>query len=330
MTAAQVEALPEKDAQAVLEAWVKAKKPELPLTLRESASKAHARLAKKALYQLQSSGVTVEAPKREAPPAAEETGNPFQAVLSSQLGTGERVMFFATPNRTGGAVVYQAIVHDELGLAQFGSEETTRQKFRRRLAEIQNSEAQPVMLVSFDRARQELARALWLSEKNQTEITTEISQALQRLKITPEDANFEIPPLEAGDAAAREDGAKLHDEKEISEWYPSESDLIALSAKSLTAELGAGDAAEKKAKKESLARAMADEKFTAEVRTLYARRLWYQGEYFEARGRAEAAARARGEARRLMHSTEPSRFAQQLYVKAIGTRALSTLAPPVR
>ena len=128
----------------------------------------------------------------------------------------------------------------------------------------------------------------------------------------------------------REDGAKLHDEKEIAEWFPSESDLIALSAKALTAELGAGDAAAKKAKKEELARAMADEKFTAAVRALYARRLWYQGEYFEARGRKDAAARARGEARRLLHTTEPSRFAQQLYVKAIGTRAMSTLAPPAR
>ena len=58
MTAKQVEALPEAKAQEVLDAWVKAKKIELPQELTQSASKVHAKLAKKALYRLQSSGVT--------------------------------------------------------------------------------------------------------------------------------------------------------------------------------------------------------------------------------------------------------------------------------
>ena len=45
MTVQQVEGLPETKAQEVLEAWVKAKKAELPLALAQSASKAHAKLA---------------------------------------------------------------------------------------------------------------------------------------------------------------------------------------------------------------------------------------------------------------------------------------------
>ena len=68
MTAQQVEGLPEAKAQEVLDAWVKAKNPELPQALSGSASKAHAKLAKKALYRLQSSGGAVpEAPKPAAP-----------------------------------------------------------------------------------------------------------------------------------------------------------------------------------------------------------------------------------------------------------------------
>ena len=102
MTAQQVEALPEKEAGQVLDAWVKAKRSELPAALRESTSKAHARLAKKALYQLQSSGVTVAEPPKPAAPSVEvKESNDFPAVLSHQISSGERAFFFAVPFRGG-------------------------------------------------------------------------------------------------------------------------------------------------------------------------------------------------------------------------------------
>lgn len=329
MTAAQVEALPENEAQTVLEAWVKAGKTELPISLRGSSSKSHARLAKKALYQLQSGGVKVEAPVVATPAPSAPATNPLQAVMSSQLGSGERVLFFATPSRGGGTEVYSAIVNDELGLAQFAVDKANRQKYRERLAQIQNDPDQHVMVVPFERVQLELGRAVAVCQARDFVIDADIMQALHRLKVTPQDPNFPIPPLEAGDTANRDAGAALHDEPEISEWLPSETDLVLLSASTSAVDALPLDDAGKKQKKLDVARRLADEKFTPEIRTLYARRLMYEAEYFDARGREKAAASARAEARRLFHEKEPSAFARQLYVKAVNSEKVArALAAP--
>lgn len=319
MTAQQVEALPEAEARAVLEAWVKAKRPELPSALRDSSSKPHARLAKKALYQLQSSGVTVEE-KRDAAPAApvESPLSAFPAVLSSQLGTGERAFFFAVPLRGGtGIEVFSGVVHDEFGLAQINNEKANRAQYRRRLKELESDPDSKVMLVPHERLKLELGRAISLNARTKTEYGTEVSLMLERLKITPQDPDVAIPPLEAGDAGSREEGAKLHELAEITEWLPSETDLVMLSSQVGALDVLPLDAEKKQEKKETLAKTLAHQLFTPEVRLTYARRLWYTAELLDNRGRPEDAAKARAEARRLAHETEPSRFAEQLYVKAL-------------
>ena len=50
LTAVQVEAMNEKEAEAALGDWVRARRSELPKALATSKSKLHAKLAKKALY----------------------------------------------------------------------------------------------------------------------------------------------------------------------------------------------------------------------------------------------------------------------------------------
>ena len=57
--------------------------------------------------------------------------------------------------------------------------------------------------------------------------------------------------------------------------------------------------------------------FTPAVRLIYARRLWYTAEVIDFQKRASDAADARAEARRLAHETTPSRFAEQLFIKAL-------------
>lgn len=321
MTAQQVEQLPEAEAQQVLEAWVKAKRPELPRALSQSGSRAHAKLAKKALYRLQSSGVAVEPASPEAAPSLEAgpARNEFRGVLSMQLGTGERAFFFAHPVRGGGLEIFQGLVHDEFGIAQIGSERANRNAYRRRMQELEGDPSESAMIVPFERIQLELGRAMTLNERTKTPYGEEIEQALHRLGIRPQDPDFPIPAPEPVDADTREDGAALHVLPEVTQWMPSERDLVVLTQRldALSA-LPLGEA-QRAQRGEALAKELSAEVFTPAVRQLYARRLWYSAEVMEALGRADDAAKARAEARRLFHEPSPSRFAEQLFVKVLAT-----------
>ena len=328
MTAKQVEGLPEAKAQEVLEAWVKAKKPELPQELTQSTSKAHAKLAKKALYRLQSSGVTVPEAPKEAFVFDLAMKNEFPGVLSMQLGTGERAFMFGTPIRGGGLEIFQGIVHDEFGLAQIGSDRSNRNLYRKRMEQLQGDQSARVMLAPFERMQLELGRAITLNQRSKTPYGADIEQALARLGVSPQDPDFPIPALEPGDDAGREDGAKLHQLFEVEQWLPSEKDLVTLTAQVdaiRTGPLPLSDA-QKDEKIQQLARTLAAEVFTPAVRMIYARRLWYTAEVLDFHQRPADAALARAEARRLAHQTVPSRFAEELFVKVLAT--LPKAAPP--
>lgn len=323
MTAQQVEALPEPQVQEVLDAWVKAKKPELPQALAASASRPHAKLAKKALYRLQSSGVALAPAEKPTAPAVDPgpIKVEFPGVLSMQLGTGERAFLFAYPVRGGGLEIFQGIVHDEFGLAQFAAERANRNLYRRRMAELQGSTTERVMLVPFERIQLELGRAMTLNERSKTVYGAEIAQALHRIGVTPQEPDFAIPALEPKDAETREDGAALHLLPEVEQWMPSEMDLVTLTQQVDVLRNGPLPLSDeqKDEKCEGLARKLAEQVFTPAVRQLYARRLWYSAEVMEGQQRAQDAAKTRAEARRLFHETPPSRFAEQLFLKVLAT-----------
>ena len=320
MTVQQVEGLPEAKAQEVLEAWVKAKKAELPQALAQSGSKTHVKLAKKALYRLHSSGVEVaEAPKEAAPVIDLTPKNEFPAVLSMQLGTGERAFLFAVPIRAGGLEVFQGIVSDEFGLAQFGSERANRNLYRKRMDQLKTELTTRAMLVPMERLQLELGRAITLNERTKTPYGGEIEQALSRIGVSKQDPDFPIPALEPGDSQNREGGAALHAFPEVEQWLPSEKDLVTLSARVDAIRNGPlplnDEQKEEKVKK--LAHELAAEVSTPELRMLYARRLWYSAEVIEFQKRDAEAAMARAEARRLAHETTASGFLEQLFVKAL-------------
>ena len=321
MTAQQVESLPEAKAQEVIEAWVKAKKPELPQALAQSASKAHVKLAKKALYRLQSSGVALasEAPVSSTVGLDLNPKNEFPAVLSMQLGTGERAFLFAIPMRAGGLEVFQGISSDEFGLAQLGSERANRNLYRKRMDQLKSDTAVRVMLVPIERMQLELGRAMTLNERTRTALTGEIEQALHRIGVSRQDPDFPIPPLEPTDTENREAGAELLSLVEVEQWLPSEKDLVTLTARVdaiRTGPLPLSDE-QKEAKIKALTRELATEAFTPDVRMIYARRLWYTAEVIDFHQRTADSAKARAEARRLAHETAPSRFAEQLFEKAL-------------
>lgn len=329
MTATEVEALPEPKAREVLDAWVKAKQPGLATALAGSASKAHAKLAKKALYQLQSLGVGVEAPRpatAPAPAAPTAPKNEFQGVLSEQLGTGERAVFFAVPVRGGGLELFQGLVSDEFGIVQFNSTISNRNVYRRRLEELRRDPDSRVMLVPFERIQAELGRAMTLNQRTKTDYGEEIEQALTRIGINPLDPDVPVPAPEPGDAAV-DGAAALHALREIAQWLPSEAQLLALGQRVDALKALPLDAAKREEKERAEARALAAEAFTPPVRQLYGRRLWYAAELFEALGRADDARLARAEARKLFHGDGPGRFGEQLFEKVLATLPRDAAVP---
>lgn len=318
MTKEQVEQLSEPKAAEVLAAWVKAKRTELPSALMGSSSKVHAKLAKKALYQLQSAGVATEAPKPEGEAVSVESAPAeFEGVLSMQLGSGERAFLAAIPIRGGGLELFTGIVHDELGLAQIGSERSNRGAWRKHLNQLRSDKKTRNMIVTFDRLKLELGRALWLTRESKTDLETNIEEGLARLGITPIKELVEVPPLEAGDADGAADGAELFSLFEFEQWLPSEKDLATLAQRVEAVKILPLDEAQKTAKQLTLCRELAAEVFTPATRLLYARRLMYAAELLDANGSAADAKRARAEARRLAHGTAPSTFAEQLFIRAL-------------
>lgn len=327
MTKEQVEALPEPKAAEVLAAWVKAKRAELPSALTESNSKPHARLAKKALYQLQSAGVQLEAPKpAAAAPSTEAAPVQFEAVLSMQLGSGERAFLGAIPVRGGGIEIFQGIVHDELGLAQLGSERSNRNTWRKHMAAMREDRKTRSMIVPLSRLQLELGRALSLTRAAKTDLDTEIEQGLQRLGVKAIDSNVEIEALQPGDEAGAADAATFFTLQEFEQWLPSESSLVTLSQRVDAVNILPLDEAAKTTKKEALARELAAEAFTPAVRTLYARRLMYAAEILDANAQGDDAKRVRAEARRLAHGKAASAFAEGLFVKALPTLTKPSVA----
>src|SRR4051812_26409180 len=106
MTPQEAEGLSEEKLNEVLSTAVKAKEPALPEALAKSANKAVARAAKKALYQLKSSGVALaQAQENKGPqPNVQREVEELPALLSAVTGTGERALFFAKARPGGGGL----------------------------------------------------------------------------------------------------------------------------------------------------------------------------------------------------------------------------------
>lgn len=326
MTPAQVEALPEDKAAEVLAAWVKAKKTSLPETLTQSASKPHAKLAKKALYQLKSSGLVVAEPKpvgEAVAPLPDKEDDAMMGTMSPVLGTGDRALFFARPLRGGGIEIYQAIISDEFGIAQFDRAQTNRATYRTRIKELRAQTDISLIYVPLERIVEELGRALTLNERSRTNIPAEMADGLTRLGVVPLDPDTKVPALEADDARHAGGAAKLHDEPELKQWMPPEQEMTAMS----------GDVAEAKddaALQQTKAGAAAERFFTPALRTVYARRLLQMAELFDASSRAEAASLARATARHLAHTTAPSAFTTHLFVKVFELAATGGTAEKLK
>lgn len=322
LTAADAEQLDETRTREVLAAWVKARRPELPEALAASTSKPHARAAKRALYQLRSSGLAVAEPvkpQRPAPAPRPEAKEELPGALSAVLGTGERALYFARPIRGGGLDAYQGVISDEHGVQRLEVGPVSRGLYRDRLKELLHDRQLAVMQVPFARIAQDLGRALALNERSKTSLPEGAATALHRLGIEPLDPQGPLPAPEPADAGLVAQAASLHQERELQQWLPSEPQLRLLAARadelrSSPLQLSPAQRAAQRAQTVSLC---AHEAFTPAVRALYARRLWLTAELFDATHRPRQAQLARAEARLLFHTQEPSRFAERMFEKVL-------------
>jgi hypothetical protein len=171
----------------------------------------------------------------------------------------------------------------------------------------------------FERAKEELGRALALNEKYKVPLPPGAAEALMQLGVEKIDTPRAVPEPTKEDEALAKQGAALHDEPEISEWLPSPGALKVLDQRAqetLSSPLALSEA-QKAEQLQQKALATAREYFDAPVRALYAARLLLMGDFFEAGERPEPAARARACAHVLAHREGPSAFGERLFTKVI-------------
>ena len=319
MSPQEAEALSEAELQSVLAAAVKARQAALPEALAKSKNKAVSRAARKALYQLKSSGVAVatESPQGEQPkvrPGPEE----LPALLSAIAGTGERAVFLAKVRPGAGVDTYQAIVHDELGLLELSRGESSRSKYRRHLDELRDEKA-AIIETTHDRALEELGVAWATSAREKNPLPPDADSHLRRLGVVAKDGWPELPKPDSDDATTATRSGSLHDERELASWLPGDKSIQLLSARLDEVDASPLQLSEPQKHEQRLQKVALTANETAPAeRRIWAQRLWRQAELLEATGRGEQAKLARAEARLLFH--EPARksaFLEKMFEKVV-------------
>jgi hypothetical protein len=319
MTQEEAEGLSEEKLHEVLAAAVKAKQAALPEALAKSKHKAVARAAKKALYQLKSSGVQVQSrsPKGEQPNVSREVEE-LPALLSAISGNGERALFFVKARPGGGLDSYQAIVHDEQGILQLDRGEAQRSKYRRNLEAMRKDQASAIE-VPLSRALEELAVHWTVNGRAKQPLPPEADSHLRRLGVVALPEWPALPaPLPSDEALAPRAGALL-DERELSSWLPGVKHLQVLSARLDEVDTSPLQLTEAQKHEQRLHKsALSASELSPQERRVWAMRLWRSAELLDHRGVAEMGKVARAEAKRLFHEPQaPSRLLEKMFEKVV-------------
>jgi hypothetical protein len=312
--------LPEPLFNALLDALVEERLAAPVEALSASPAKAVAKAARRAQYRLRSAGVATQRPAvpAQAPAPTEEPAPELPCLLSPPDGAGDSLLVVARPVK-GGLALHEVVLSDEMGLLEHREFESSRSGYRRSLREAR---AQPLKEISLAEARALLAEAYRCNLATRSPLPRGAEDMLRRLDVAPAAAPPPpLPPPEEGDAVLALESASLHAEPELRGWLPPESELKLLAARVQEVQsspLALADVQRAEQIQEK-ARAMAEAFFTPERSRLYARRLWALADVFDRTDRAQGAALARAEARRLFHGAPGlfSRFAEALYTKLL-------------
>jgi len=322
-----VEALPEPLALAVLEAAVKVKRAELAAALQESAVKALAKGARKALYSLKSAGVAVPErarPAEPAPAAGEDAADEFEWLpcwLSAPTGLGERGMLAVRPQPGGGLEIAQVVISDEKGLTSVQTAEVNRSSYRKQVREMRSEFPIRALEIALEEAKAILAENAALNAASGHPYPPRTELVLRHFGITPTKPPADLPAPLPEDERTATQAASLHHEPESQGWLPPEPELKVLAQKMdmvMTSPLQLTQV-QKEEQLRGVIRSAAAELFTPRVRKIYARRLWHLGDFYERTARDELANLARAEARRMFHDVaeRPDRWEEMLFEKVI-------------
>ncbi len=336
---ADVEALPEPLALALLEGAVLAGQPALAEALAASGNKGLAKAAKKALYRLRSRGVEVAEPPR---PSASEASRPviagpepLPALLTSIDGTGERVLEIARPLRGGGIEAIQFLYSDEQGVQRLQVTELSRGEYRRVVKQATSPGADAAVEIPHTEALERLTAAVGLNLRTRTAFPQGLDTVMRHLGVQARDVPLALPPPEPEDERLAHEGHKLHEEPEMRGWLPPMPELerLAHTVHELESSPLALTLAQRNEEYLQAAQSQAHAFFASPaMRQLYASRLWEMALHFERIGKEHPARVARAEARRLAHgvSEPPSRYAERLFEKALLVTMARRAAPEAR
>ncbi|MCI0572458.1 MAG: hypothetical protein L0Y66_17015 [Myxococcaceae bacterium] len=321
---AEVEALPLPLALAVLDASVRARSPELALALGSAAARDLARAAKRALYQLRTSGVTVPeapaTPRAPAPTPAPSPAEALPAVATALAGTGDFALLLARPVR-GGLEVLQLLLSDEVGVREVSRMDLPRGGYSKLVKQLRRDEQLPTLELTTSEATDEVALAAGRNLGTRTPFPQGLETVLRHLGVQPRVETEPLPPPTPEDVRLSNEGQTLHQEPEVAAWYPPERELRVLSERLAVVETSPLALSDVQRAEQILTsvRAQAHAFFTEPMRQLYARRLWWMARFFERTGRAHAAEVARAEARRLFQGelSPFPRFAEALFEKVL-------------
>ncbi|WP_434381427.1 hypothetical protein [Melittangium boletus] len=322
---ADVAALPEPLALALLEGAVQAGAAALAEALAGAENKVLAKAARKALYQLRSRGIAVASPVRPSAPEAPDAppAEALPALLTSIDGTGERVLEIPRLLRGGGVEAIQVLTSDETGVTRLQVAEMNRGDYRRAARQATSPGPDAAVELPLAEALERLAQAAGLNLRTGTAFPPGLDAVLRHLDVRPrEDAPPALPAPEPEDERLAQEAHALHDEEEMRGWLPPLSALEHLAR--AVAELRQSPLtltpAQRNAELLGLAQARARDFLAAEpMRQLQAHRVWEMALHFERLGKQRPARLARAEARLLAHgpADRVSRFAERLFEKAL-------------
>jgi hypothetical protein len=178
-----------------------------------------------------------------------------------------------------------------------------------------------MVVVSFAEARAVVASAAAVNLEARTPFPEGAEAAMRTLEIQPKGAApLQLDPPAPDDERHYPRGHFLHDEPELAPWLPTEKAMRLLADRVdalATSKLELTPAQKVEGVREKV-HALAREQFIPEVARRYALRLWKMGDFFERTRRADAAALARAEAKRLFHGqVAGSRFVEFLFEKVL-------------
>jgi len=329
--AAEISALPQMLALALVHAAGRASRQEVLFELATSTNRTLAKEAKRELQKLKQRGVQVQ----ELPPQGEPVLKPLpegeapSCYASSIDAYGERAVWWTRPARQGVEVV-QVVLSDLKGILAVDALALSRRSWREFVKRLPHQGVVTTVEIPKDHARQLIAEAEAAGARNGFSPPAAYAEALRLLGPAPES-----PPPSPGlsvelddELAHRLAGAALFEDPLFMAWIPEEDELrrFALRIDEIATSQLYVDARQRQQGFEHAAADAALAYFTPQRRAIYAKRLVEMGHVLASEDRPDAARTALAVSRAL-EKDAMNPFCRALFTHALKGRMEQKAAP---